>query len=513
MNLNQIIAPLQRWWWLLIASTVLAGISSLVVVLTQQPVYLSRTTLMIGRVLEDPNPSSGQFYLAQQLAETYADIGNREPLRFATMRAVGTDWLPEYRVRALPNSQLIEIAVTDTDPTRSQVFARELANQLIAFSPSETGINTQDRQTFIKNQLDLLQKQISDTQAQIETLQIKLGSLSSAQQIADTQGQIDSLTNKLNTTQLNYATMLANSKEGAFNSLTIIEPANLPNRPVGPDKVIPVALSAVLGLVMAAGAAYLLEFLDQTVKSVDEIANLVPEFKLGSISAISKNSNGGTIVTDQPRSRIADEFRTLRNNLEFLGIDMPLRTIYVASSIVGEGKSTVSVNLALVFAQAEKKVLLIDADLRRPKVHKMLGIPNRVGLSDLILNRVDLLNALVCLDKHKIHVLTTGPLPPNPTEVLGSNKMSTILDEVKQDFDMIIVDGPPFLVADAAILAHKTDGILWVMRPGVTRRDAIQMMKEQITRAHARLLGIVVNGVNVNYAAYSGYYSGYTSET
>jgi capsular exopolysaccharide synthesis family protein len=258
---------------------------------------------------------------------------------------------------------------------------------------------------------------------------------------------------------------------------------------------------------MAVGAAYVLEYFDQTINSMDELINLVPELSIGLIPEIPKASNIGLVVADQPRSRVSDEFRRLRNNLEFLGVDMPVKVIYVSSSIIGEGKSTVATNLALVYAQAEKKVLLIDADMRRPQVHKILGVSNRTGLSDVIISRTRLMDAITCLEKHRLFVLTTGPLPPNPTDILGSNKMSDILNEARIEFDVIILDGPPFMVADAAVLANKSDGVLWVTRRGITRRDALKLAREQLSRAHARILGLVVNDADFAYTPYS--YSDY----
>ncbi|MGD8751725.1 MAG: Wzz/FepE/Etk N-terminal domain-containing protein, partial [Anaerolineales bacterium] len=130
MELSAYLIPLRRWWWLLLASTLVAVVSSFIATINQPPVYQASTTLMIGRVIDDPNPNQGEIYLAQQLAQTYAEIANREPVRNATMQALGLTRLPEYLARALPQTQFIEIAVTDVNPLRAQVVANELANQL-----------------------------------------------------------------------------------------------------------------------------------------------------------------------------------------------------------------------------------------------------------------------------------------------------------------------------------------------------------------------------------------------
>jgi polysaccharide biosynthesis transport protein len=506
MEIGELFEPLRRWWWLLLACTIVAAVSSLFVVSQQPPIYISRTTLMIGRLLEDPNPNSSQFYLAQQLASTYADIANREPIREATKQALGINFLPGYQARALPNSQLIEIAVTDTNPQRAFAIASELANQLIARGPTSDGETDQVRREFIETQLDILQTQIKNTQDEIEELTAQLSTLNSARQIADTESQIATLTSGLTALRSNYAGLLANTQQGAFNILNIIEPANLPNTPVGPNRMTTVLLSASVGFALAAGAAYLLEYLDKSVKSVEEIARLVPSPRIGVISEMGKDVNTWSVVANQPRSRTADEFRILRTNLEFMGFDSPIHSVLVTSSNSGEGKSTIAVNLAFILAQAGKKVILIDADFRKPNIHKILGISNRIGLSDAFREKVDVMDCVVKLEEHGLEIISSGPLPPNPTDLLSSSKMNKILEELQSNFDLLIIDGPPLLVADAAVLSSKVSGVLLVVQPGYTQKAALKTIQEQLKTSRARLLGVVVNRTSQNVGYYYGGY-------
>lgn len=506
MEIGELFEPLRRWWWLLLACTIVAAVSSLFVVSQQPPIYISRTTLMIGRLLEDPNPNSSQFYLAQQLASTYADIANREPIREATKQALGINRLPAYQARALPNSQLIEIAVTDTNPQRAFAIASELANQLIARGPTSDGETDQVRREFIETQLDILQTQIKNTQDEIEELTAQLSTLNSARQIADTESQIATLTSGLTALRSNYAGLLVNTQQGAFNILNIIEPANLPNTPVGPNRMTTVLLSASVGFALAAGAAYLLEYLDKSVKSVEEIARLVPSPRIGVISEMGKDVNTWSVVANQPRSRTADEFRILRTNLEFMGFDSPIRSVFVTSSNSGEGKSTIAVNLAFILAQTGKKVILIDADFRKPNIHKILGISNRVGLSDAFREKVDVMDCIVQLEEHGLEIISSGPLPPNPTDLLSSSKMNKILEELQSNFDLLIIDGPPLLVADAAVLSSKVSGVLLVVQPGYTQKAALKTIQEQLKTSRARVLGVVVNRTSQNVGYYYGGY-------
>lgn len=511
MTLNDIISPLIKWWWLLLVSSLIATASSYVVSSQQPPIYQSSATLMIGSAIEDPNPSSGELYLEQQLASTYANIANRTPIREATMQALGINWLPEYHVAALPNSQLIQIVVVDTIPERAQAVAWELANQLILQSPSGQSQEEQERQDFVENQLDNLQNQIIETQSEIETLQNQLGELNSARQIADTQEQIRALNSVLSSLQSNYANLLSNTAQGATNTLAIIEEPKVPNNPVGPNSLMTVFLSAAVGFSLAAAGAYLLEFLDKSVKTVEDAADIIQAPVLGTIPNISKDSSVWDFVSDHPRSPIADAFRSLRTNLEFTKPEGGLKTILVTSPAISEGKSTVASNLVRIISQTDKKVILLDADLRKSEFQEILGIQEKEGLSNLLSNQVELSDILIPLDNGSTTLIPAGHLPPNPTELLGSEKFDQILDQLKSMADIVIVDSPPFIVTDAAVLSAKVDGILVVIQPGRTNTDAIKAMMEQLEIINTPILGIVSNRNKKRAGYYTDYYSTHKS--
>jgi capsular exopolysaccharide synthesis family protein len=515
MELSAYLTPLRRWWWLLLASTLVAAVSSFIATRQQPPIYQAHTTLMIGRVIEDPNPNQGEIYLTQALAQSYADIANREPVRNATMKALGLTWLPEYLARAVPQTQLIEIAVTDVNPLRAQVVASELANQLILRGP--TGSEDQDRQQFIQGQLDTLQSQIVETQDEIANLREQLGTLNSASQLQDTQTQITALQTKLTTLQGNYAALFSTTQQGASNTLTVIEEAELPRGPIGPNKRMSILLSAAIGFSLAAGAAFLLEYLDDTLKTPEEISKLLGVPVIGLIGETGQNSEGrnGIYVSKHPRSPIAEAYRALRANLEFAGVDQPLKTILIASAGTAAGKSSVAANLAVVMAQGEKKVILIDADLRKSSLHTYADLPNEIGLSDLFRNGADVSKAVQVWSDHRIGVITGGNSPPNPAELLGSKKMDHILCRLAEKADVVVIDSPPFVVSDALMLAAKVDGVLVVIRPGHTRKKYVLAMMEQLNRAGARILGVVLNRIPHRGAEYYGgflYYSPYYTD-
>lgn len=503
MDLKEYIAPLLRWWWLILASTLVAMAASFVGNLSQPETYLSKSTLLIGQAIADPNPSTGEFFLAEQLAATYAEIAKREPVREATKKALGLNWLPSYNATVAPNSQLIEISVIDINPIRAQAVANELARQLILQSPTAGSPEDAERQAFINEQLDRLQVQINGTQSEIERTQQQLGELSSARAIADAQNQINSLQLVLNSLQSTYSGLLASTQQGAINTLTVIEPANLPIRPIGPNRPASILLAGAIGFVLAAVAAYGIEFLDDTIKTTEDVTRIIKAPIIGHIPEMANESNIFTFVSKNPRSPVADAYRLLRVNLDFSSVDHPPKTIMIASTNTQEGKSTIATNLALIMAQAHRKVTLVDADFRRPSIHTALEINQFKGLSDIFRGTMTLWEAVTPIEDKLILVLPTGRIPPNPAELLGSEKMDQIINSIKEISDLVVFDAPPFIVPDASILASKVDGIVLVVRPGYTRKTAIKEIKEQLTRVGTPILGVVMNRIQRG----PGYYS------
>lgn len=505
MELKKYIIPLRRWWWLLVAATMLAAVSSYLATLRQPPIYQTLTTLMIGQAITDPNPTGTEFNLSRQLAENYAEIANREPVRIATKEALGLTWLPDYRAIALPNGQFIEIVVTDTNQERAQAVAAELARQLILRSPTGSQSEEQDRQAFIQTQLDNLQQQIMETESEIQNLREVLGEMDSARQIADTRNQITALEAKLADLQSIYSGLLSNSQGGAVNTISVIEKAYLPEQPIGPNKILTILLSAAVGLSLGVLAAYILEYMDDTVKSPEEVAELTDAPIIGYLSENNIKDIGALYVAENPRHPSVEEIRTLRANLEFASVDQPLKTILVSSTEVEVGKTSVAANLAVAMSQAEKEVILLDGDLRRPNVHNFYGLPNNIGLSNVFRGEFSIDQVIKNWPDGTVSVIPAGNPPPNPSELLGSKKMTQILEVLERSADIVIIDGPPFIVADAPILASKVNGVLLIMQLGHTRVPAIKAMMEQIKRSGAKVVGVALNRLP---ARTVGYYTG-----
>ena len=226
------------------------------------------------------------------------------------------------------------------------------------------------------------------------------------------------------------------------------------------------------------------------------------------------NSNKRNLITYfNSLSPISEQYKTIRTNIQF-STDQGIRSIVVTSSGPGEGKSTTVANLAVTFAQQGKKTLLIDGDLRKPTVHYTFQVENQSGLTNVLTKRDDLLSCIQQTEVDHLSVLTTGPIPPNPAELLGSQAMKELLNHAMENFDMILIDTPPVLaVTDAQILANQCDGTILVIKSGETQVDAAMKAKELLIAANGKLLGTVLNQKRIQDSNYYYYYGTESSST
>lgn len=293
-------------------------------------------------------------------------------------------------------------------------------------------------------------------------------------------------------------------------SVVQIMAATVLEDPIRPKPYLNAALAGILALLLTTGILFLNETLDNTVKTSDEIEQILGLSTIGYIAEMKSKGvdETGTYVSKQPRSQIAEAFRSLRTNIEFASVAKPIKTILVTSPEPDTGKTTIAANLAAIFAQKGRRVLLLDADLRRPQVHHVMNLKNRIGLTDLLLENpvMEKVNQPVESSEH-LTVITSGSLPPNPAELLGSTKMERILTEIGKAMDIVVIDSPPSLLADVQVLAAKVDAVLLVIKPGKTQKAAVKATIELLTRANARIIGVVLNGISRDRGEYYSHYN------
>jgi len=322
------------------------------------------------------------------------------------------------------------------------------------------------------------------------------------------------LTQKLEETKIQESAQARNVR--------IIDRAISPIRPVKPNVRMNMMLGALLGLGLGVGLTFMIEYLDRSVRKPEDLERMglnvlatIPKIETEKMEKSKKRLSDGAriearlITHIDPKSPVSEAYRTLRTNLQFSKVEKELKTILVTSAGPKEGKSTTVANLAIAMAQAGNRVMLIDGDLRRPILHSVFGMDKEEGLTNYLAGSLKYDDLLKDTIVENLKLITSGILPPNPSELLATNKMTDLLKRLQDEFDIVLLDSPPVIaVTDASILSTKADGTLLVVYAGQTERDAIKRAKNMLSSISSRLLGIVLNGFDVQgiYGSYYYYY-------
>lgn len=274
----------------------------------------------------------------------------------------------------------------------------------------------------------------------------------------------------------------------------VLEPATPSDSPASPQWPLNIALGTAIGLIVGLLVALVLGLLDRRIHGISDLERITDSPILGKIAEQPRGKKRPLIAQDDPRGARVEAFRTLRTNLQFVGVDGGARSIVVTSTLPGEGKTTSIVNLAIVLAEAGHRVALVDADLRVPRVAQYLGIEGAVGLTDVLIGVVSLGDALQPWGQNgAISALPAGRVPPNPSELLGSRAMVETLGTLSQEFDFVLIDAPPVLnVTDAAVLSQLVSGVLFVVAAGRVKETEVRGALDALDRVGARPLGVVM---------------------
>ncbi len=511
-DLRNYLALLWNWAWLLVGATLLAGITAFFVSRSMTPVYEAVTTVLIN---EAPGSSSNEYtalLTSERLARTYTELLTKGPILDGVIERLSLDDTREdvaeiIDVQLVRDTQLIEVHVENTSPTLATFIADTLVDEFISQNQALQASRYANSKTSLEAQLTEVDGEIQETGAALAELEDD----------PENQAERDRLSTNLAQYRQTYAGLLQSYEEvrvaeaQATSNVVQVDPATTSEDPVRPRTLLNTVLAAMVGLMVAVGVIFLREALDDTVKGPDDITGRLGLPVLGLIARAQPNGEAGPISATQPRSPVSEAFRTLRTNIQFASVDKPLRTLLVSSPTPEDGKTTVSSNLGVVLSQAGQKVVMIDADLRRPRLHERLGVSNRRGLSDLFVQENFHLDGIARETQSKgLRVIPTGPLPPNPAELVSSQKMNDILAALIEEADLVIIDSPPVMAAtDAAVLASRVDGVLLVVKPGSTKLGACIQTVEQLRRSGANLLGVVLNDVPLRRSRYNYYYRDY----
>jgi succinoglycan biosynthesis transport protein ExoP len=298
-------------------------------------------------------------------------------------------------------------------------------------------------------------------------------------------------------------------QSGSALQVSLVEPALKPTEPVRPRTSLNVILGLVLGLMLGVGLAFLRELLDRSVKAPEELEIAVDAPVVGTIPPF-KAGKQPIPVAEQPRTAAAEAFRKLRTNFAFLGVDRESLCCVVTSPTAADGKSTVAANLAIALAQAGQRVALVDADLRKPTLHKLFRIQQRVGTTTVLLDQATVHDAIQHLGPDLPAVLASGQIPPNPSELLGSRRMEELLAELRAAYEVVLIDCAPLLpVTDPMVVSRFADGILLIAKAGTTTRDQAQAARAASAKAGAKIFGVVLNASLITEGDQPAYYAYY----
>lgn len=375
-------------------------------------------------------------------------------------------------------------------------FARELSNLVVSSEAELREALEQERN------LSALLSEARAEAFEVEKKKLELDRLKGESE--NTKRQYDSVFKRLKDIELSGLLRTSNVRV-----LDAARPSLAPIRPNVPQGIL---MGLVAGLVLGIGLALLLDFLDTSVMTQHDIEDRLGLTFLGFVPSIDETAPGSKDlhIHREPKSLIAECTRSIRTNLLFMSPDKPFRRMLVTSSGPQEGKSTTVINLAIAMAQSGSKVLIVDTDMRRPRLHKAFGVPNDVGVSSLVVGEGRIEDAIKTTDVPGVYVLPCGPVPPNPAELQHTRAFSELLEELSRRFDKVILDSPPVgAVADAVVLATQVDGVVVVLKAGQTNADVALRTVRTLRDVKANIYGGILNDVNLKHSKYGDYYYGY----
>lgn len=449
MTLNEYIDALRERWILIVAACAIAILASCGTWYLKPPEYTADLQLYVSAQTADTTQSAYQgAQLSEQRVASYVEL--------VSSNRVADDVIAQLRLSTTPEQLLKRISVTSK--TNSVVL------EVKASAPTPEG----------------------------------------AAQIANTVGSVfPRLVDELERPSSPTGT--------APVAVRVVQPATAPGQPSTTGLPVTLALGLIAGLIVGIGTVLLINAFDRSVRSPEQLSKVTQSPTIGTIAHDATVLKQPLIVQDDPQSPRSEAFRQLRTNLRFLSVDNPQKVLIVTSSLPSEGKSTTVANLAIALASAGQRVLAIEGDLRRPKLAELLGVSRSVGLTSILAGRVRVDQAIQHWYGGQFDVITSGPLPPNPSELLASHHMSSLLADLRQNYDTILIDTPPLLpVTDAAALSPATDGAIIVCKFRTTRTNQVEHAVQALTAVSSPILGTVLTMVPKSgqraYAQYHNYY-------
>jgi len=510
VGLRDYLDVLRRRLRLIVVSLLVVGLSAFVVSAMQPPIYASQAQVVVGQqdagtsVLGMSLPDQAQ--VSEQGIQTQVQLMSSSAfLRLVIdklgLRTTVEDLSQRISVSEVGLTSLVIVRASAPTPQEAADIANALAQRYVDWSREQQVASIKAAATEVEVSLGQLAQRIASlvTTAAQDSTGVK------QQELATGRSLYGSLTEKLNQMKI--------SESLATGSGRIFEAATPDPLKVSPQPLLATGLGLLAGLIIGIGGAFTADALDNRVVSEATALELYGAPVLGRIPAqeARRGTPNRAAVLEQPDGPAAESYRSLRNNLDFIDFEHKTKVLLITSATPAEGKSTTAANLATVLSQAGSDVILVTCDFRKPAADMLFDVTNEIGLSDVLFGSVSLDSALQHpADLPKLRILAAGPTPPNPSELLGSERMGSLVAELRERAQWVILDTPPILaVSDAGALARWSDAVLVVARSGKSRREAARRAREDLDRVGASLLGVVLVGAKADPLSHSyyGYYS------
>jgi succinoglycan biosynthesis transport protein ExoP len=506
----------RQWWWLLVLSAIIPAALTKLLLSRQPDVYRARATLVVGSTLQSTEPDPWQVNVANTLANAYARLATEGPVTQAVIDRLDLERRPDRLAdqivtRVYPEAQLVEIMVVDSNPVAAALIANALAEELVRRSPISQEDQAQ-RQTFIRSQMDDLEARIEQLDAEITILQASFIQLTSAAELEEARNRLIQLETAKADLQATYASLLASYQSELPNVVSLFDPAVEPPTPLPRRDNLIMVTAAAAGLFLAAAGIVLIEYFDDAVQWEGEHTQSLLGMPV--LGAVARMPARGSPITEgsDPLSPSAEMVRVLRTNIFLAASERPLATVLLTSPNLAEGKTFTVAHLGLAIVGGGRRVVMVDADLRRPALHELFDLPNVYGLSDLLADHTpfadtDWPKGTLETGVKDLHLIPAGPPPVDPSLLLTHPRLRELIDVLKKQADIVLLDSPPELVGpDSSVLASVADGTVLVARAGVTSYRQILRVRDRLAaREGVNLLGVAVNEVKIGGNSYYSY--------
>lgn len=505
-DLHEYIRVIRSRKWEIILVTAVVVVATLAFTFRQTPIYQGEAKVLVN-ALTTPN-SSGAGIPVQPNMLTEQQLASSQNTAQMVQRALHistptNEMLDNLSVSVVSTTNVLQFDYSSPSPVTAAVMANAFAQAYITF-------RAQSASAQYRSAVAPVNAQIKTTQAKLAAISSKLSHTTSNAARAALGAKRDSYIAQMGVLQQRLSAI--SSAEPSRNTVAqVIQTARVPTSPASPNKVKNGGLALIVGLVLGVGLAFLRERLDQRIKSREALERLVGAPVLAAVPKVPgwKKREAAFLVTlREPKNPVSEAYRTLATNVLYTASQEPLGVLMITSPVAGEGKTATAANLAVALAQAGKRVILVSADIRKPRAHAFFGLAGKPGLTELLAGEAELADVAQPSGVENLRVIAGGVTPSNPAALLGSASTMERMKQLRDLADFVVVDTPPVLaVADASILAPLSDGALFITDASRSGRSAISQALEQLNTAGARIVGVVYNDFDPNATGAYEYYS------